>query len=144
MRAAFGLFEPVAERGEDSEVIGASWWVREYVSASGLPVSVVAAPSTEPGARRANTPDTYGWFATELATLQPGQRILLITTDIYVPYQHADALRMLALLYGVEVNVAGMRPGKLDARLQQAFGPHNYLQEVRSTIRALRALYEAL
>ena len=83
-------------------------------------------------------------FATELAKLQPAQRILLVTTEIYVPFQHANALRMLALPYGVEVDAAGMQPGKLDARLQQQFEPHNYLQELRSTIRALRDLFAAL
>jgi hypothetical protein len=144
VRAAFELGGCTGEQGDDSEILGASWRVRDYATASGLAVRVVAAPSTEPGVRRADTPDTYAWFATELAKLQPAQRILLVTTEIYVPFQHANALRMLALPYGVEVDAAGMQPGRLDARLQQQFEPHNYLQELRSTIRALRDLFAAL
>jgi hypothetical protein len=143
VRTAFGLAEPSAERGEDADALGASWRVREYETAAGPAVSVVAAPSSEPGKRRANTPDTLAWFATELARLEPGQRVLFVTTDIYVPYQHADALRMLALPYGVEVDAVGVNPGQVDPRLALAFEPHNYLQEIRSTIRSLRRLLAA-
>jgi hypothetical protein len=109
-----------------------------------MPVRVVAAPSSEPGVRRANTPDTYAWYATELAQIRPGQRLLVVTTEIYVPFQHADALRMLALPHGVQVDVVGVNPGKAHPELRQTFEPHNYLQEIRSTIRALRALHGAL
>lgn len=141
VRAAFELTEVVYERGESSQTCGASWRVRRYETPSGLPIHVVAAPSSEPGARRANTPDTYAWFAEQQAQLHRGQRILVVTTDIYVRYQHADALRMLALPYGVEIDAIGIQPGELDPRLAQEFAPHNYLQETRSTIRALRALH---
>ncbi len=144
VRNAFDIVWPGQERGEHSDVVGASWRVTDLTTTTGLPVRVVAAPSSEPGVRRANTPDTYVWYATELARLQPGQRLLVVTTEIYVPFQHADALRMLALPYGVQVDVAGVDPGKAHPALRQIFEPHNYLQEVRSTIRALRALYRAL
>lgn len=59
VRRAFALREPVHEAGESSDVVGASWRVRDYETGDGLLVSVVAAPSSEPGVRRANTPDTY-------------------------------------------------------------------------------------
>ncbi|HTA98163.1 MAG TPA: hypothetical protein VK730_11040 [Solirubrobacteraceae bacterium] len=144
LRNAFAVAEPVSDCGDDSNVVGASWRVREYATVTGLPIRVVAAPSSEPGVRRANTADTYAWFATELARLHRGQRVLIVTTEIYVPYQHADALRMLALPYGVEVDVTGVDPGRAHPELQQAFDTHHYLQEVRSTIRALHALHAAL
>jgi len=143
IRRAFEVDEPVSDRGEESSIVGASWRVRQYRTSTGLAVRVVAAPSTEPGTRRANTPDTYAWFATELAKLARGERVLLVTSDIYVPFQHADALRMLTLPYGVEVDAVGMRAGDLDRRLEQPFRPHNYLQEVRSTIRAFRMLHSS-
>lgn len=143
VRGAFGLAEPVSERGEESDVLGASWRVREY-SANGLPVRVVAAPSLAPGERRANTPDTYAWFATQLAQLREGDRVLIVTTEIYVPYQHADALRMLTLPYGAVVETVGVVPGEAHPALRQTFGPDKYLQELRSTIRAYRALYALL
>ena len=142
VRAAFELGEPIAERGERSDVLGASWRVVEYETVEDVALHVVAAPSSDPGERRANTADTYAWWAAELARLRRGQRILIVTTDIYVPYQHADALRMLGLRYDVEVDAVGIRPGDVDPRLQQEFLPHNYLQEIRSTIRAYRMLHE--
>lgn len=139
---AFNLTTPTREEGEDSDVV-AAWRLREYETPAGVPVRVVAAPSAEPGTR-VTTPMTYAWFATELAKLSAAHRILLVTTQIYLPYQHADALRMLCLPYGTHVDITGVRPGDIDERLRKAFRPNDYLQEVRSTIRALRALYEAL
>jgi hypothetical protein len=144
MRAAFGLGEPTAERGEQSDEIGASWRVVGYEGPDGTPVQVVGAPSSEPGTRRANTPDTYAWFATDVAKLSGGERILVVTSDIYIRFQHADAMRMLALPYGVAIDAVGIQPGDVDERLRQRFAPHSYLQEIRSTIRAMRALHAAL
>jgi hypothetical protein len=142
VRRAFALDEPAHERGERSDVVGASWAVREY-RADGPSVRVVAAPSKKPGERRANTEDTYRWFASDLVDLRGGETLLIVTSDIYVPYQHADALRVLALPHSVEVDGAGVVPGDADAALAQTFQPHNYLQEIRSTIIALRRLHEA-
>lgn len=144
VREAFGVSVPTGERGEYSETVGESWRVRDYAGPDGTGLRVVAAPSSEPGIRRANTPDTYAWFATELAKLEPGERVLVVTTAIYVPFQHADAVRMLALPYGVDVETVGVRPGAVDARLEQTFEPHQYLQEIRSTIRSLRFLHREL
>ncbi len=141
--ASPGVSEPIAGRGEQSEVVGAAWRVVEYAGPDGVPLHVVGASAREPRVRRANTADTYEWFATELAELHRGQRIVIVTSDIYMRYQHADAMRMLALPYGVEIDAVGIQPGDVDPRLKQVFAPHNYLQEIRSTIRALRALYEA-
>ena len=141
---AFSLAKPVDERGEQSNSLGASWRVREYRGPAGLPVSVIAAPSSEPGVRRANTPDTYDWFASKIAKLKAEQRVLVVTTSIYVPFQHVNAIRMFTLPYGVRVDTVGAEPGELDSRLAQHFFPHNYLQEIRSTIRALRDLHTAL
>jgi hypothetical protein len=144
VRRAFGAGEPTADRGERSDVVGASWRVVEYDGPHGTPLRVAGAPSGEPGVRRANTPDTYAWFATDLARLSPGERILVVTSDIYLHFQHADAMRMLAVPFGVEIHAVGIQPGDVDPRLQQTFLSHNYLQEIRSTIRALRALQEAI
>lgn len=144
VEAAFALGAPTQERGEESDVLGASWAVTDYTTVHGTPVHVVAAPSSEPGARRANTPDTYAWLATESGWLRRGDALLIVTTDIYAPYQHADAVRMLTVPHGVEVDAVGIEPGGVDPRLAQPFKPHNYLQEIRSTIRSLRLLHQAL
>jgi hypothetical protein len=143
IRFAFELSSPSAERGEESDLVGASWRVREYDAKDRMPLHIVAAPSAEPGGRRTNTPDSIEWFATELAELQPGQRVLVITSDIYVPYQHADALRVMGLPCEVEVDTVGIQPGDVDPRLNQVFAPHAYLQETRSTILAFNKLFAA-
>ena len=144
VRLAFGVGVPERERGERSELEFGSWRVHEYATAADLPVRVVAAPSSEPEVRRTNTADSYRWFATEEAQLQPGQRLLLVTSDIYVPFQHADALRVLGLPYGVAVETMGIQPGEVDPRLNQVFSADAYLQEVRSTIMAFGRLLAAI
>lgn len=105
-----------------------------------MPVQVAAAPSSEPTKRRADTPDSYAFFAKQLAALQPGERLLMVTTPIYVPAQHAAAVRMLALPYGVEVDTVGNEPGVIPGAAVQQFSATKYLLEVRSTVRALRRL----
>lgn len=141
-RQAFGLGAPVATAGERDDSVGGTWTVRTYEHPSGYRVRVAAAPSTDPEKRRANTPDTYEWFARELARLEPGQRLLAVTTAIYVPAQHAAALRMLALPFGVEIETVGITPST-DGPIAQTFTASNYLQEIRSTIQGYRALYVA-
>jgi hypothetical protein len=144
IRAAFDLEEPAARRGEELESRNFSWRVHEYRTAAGMPLLVAAAPSTEPEVRRANTADTLAWLVDTQVELMSGQRLLIVTTDIYVPFQQADALRMLALPHGVEVEVVGVVPGLVDRRLAHEFTPDKYLQEIRSTIRSLRRLHAVL
>jgi len=143
VRAAFSPGSHVTEKREESDEVGRGWAVREYSSETGRPVRVVAAPSSSPGVRRANTADTYAWLARESGWVTPGDSLLLVTTDIYRPFQHADALRMLTLPHEIEVDVVGVQPGLVDERLAQPFRAHNYLQEIRSAIRSMRMLYEA-
>ncbi|MGY1829078.1 hypothetical protein ACI8AA_01470 [Geodermatophilus sp. SYSU D01180] len=142
-RRAFDLQAPTAEEGEVSDLPGGTWSVRTYRTPTGLRIRVAAAPSSSPAERRANTPDTYEWFARRLARLEPGQRLLAITTAIYVPAQQAAALRMLALPFGVEVETVGVVPGDVVPELAQPFTATNYLQEIRSAIRNYRALLSA-
>jgi hypothetical protein len=97
----------------------------------------IAAPSSQPG-QRANTADTYRYWAQHIATLTPGDRLLLVTSTAYVPYQHCDALRILGLEYGCEVDTVGLAPTPLP------FTSANYLQEVRSALRSMRALYSSI
>lgn len=143
-RMAFDLDKPDLVEGETSDTIGGTWGVRRYRAPDGLPVTVAAAPSSDQLHRRANTPDTFAWFAERFAVLRPGQRLLLVTTSIYVPAQHAAALRMLALPYQVEVDTVGGDPRLVAPALQQPFSATKYLLEVRSTVRALMALLAAL
>ncbi|WP_052847326.1 hypothetical protein [Streptomyces avicenniae] len=143
-RRAFGLAEPERVEGEVSDLPGGTWGVRHYRTAEGVTVHVVAAPSSEPGVRRANTPDSYDFFARRLAELRPGQRLLMVTTPIYVPAQHTAALRMLALPFGVEVDTVGNEPGVVTGAPASSFSATKYLLEVRSAVRAMRQLVAAL
>jgi hypothetical protein len=145
MRQAFSLNGVQSERGEDVAGNGnLSWRVREYAAENGGAVTVVAAPTGDPG-RRANTPDSYRYFAEELVHLRPGDRVLAVTSAIYIPFQHADAIRMLGLPYGAIVDTVGVDTTTArEPQLRQQFTPANYLQEVRSTILAMRRLHEAV
>lgn len=143
-RLAFGLSQPESEEGEVSDLPGGTWSVRRYTDPSGLLVRVAAAPSSSPAQRRANTADTYEWFARRLASLERSQTLLAVTTAVYVPAQQAAALRMLALPFGVEVETVGLTPGEVIPALAQEFTPTHYLQEIRSAIRSYGQLLAAL
>ncbi|WP_141566300.1 hypothetical protein [Pseudonocardia sp. N23] len=126
-RRAFGLGDPIAEQGEKSDLHGGTWSIRTYDGLRGLKVNVAAAPSSAPADRRADTADTYAWFARHLANLEKGQSLLAVTAAIYVPAQQAAALRMLALQFGVEVETVGVVPGEVLPALAQSFGLSQYL-----------------
>jgi hypothetical protein len=143
-RRAFELGEPEYEEGERFEDVGSTWGVKHYRTGDGLPVRVVAAPSSEPSARRANTADSYKFFAEHVANLKPGERLLLISTAIYVLPQHVAALRILALPYGVEVDTVGGKPTNRPRMPLSHYSATKYLLEVRSTVRALAQLVSAL
>lgn len=116
---------------------GAEWRTLEYRSGP-QDVAAVAAPSQDP-ARRANTGDGFVGWADLIHRPQPGERILVVTTDLFVPFQHADAVRCLALPYGCGIDTVG-----LDAAAYANWVHQNtrttLLQEVRSAILAMNNL----
>jgi DNA-binding SARP family transcriptional activator len=132
------------------------WWgsslVRRYKRAPGEPPMVgIAAASEHPLEHRPRTPETLRSvyrIATELqlCRLEPGSRILLVTSPIYVAYQQIEALRILGLPFGLVVEMVG-HPREWTASAQakplenfQLVG--NYLQEIRSAIEACRRFAE--
>lgn len=149
-RRAFGLGEPASDEHESSPLPGGSWSIRTYQwqqapGAASVPVRVVAAPSSEPERRRADTPDSYAFFAARIAplshgTLGSGTRLLLISTAIHVLPQHLAALRILGLPYGVDIDTVSAQAGSVPGMPLANFTPTKYLLEIRSTIRALRQL----
>lgn len=146
-RTAFGLDRPSSIRGEGAIAeLGphSAWEERVYLRHGEPRIIVAAAPSRRPDVARADTADGYAWFAKNIARLVPGQRILAVTTDIYRPYQHLAALRMLALPYGVEVETVGHVPARVEPVLRQPFAPARYLQEIRSAVQGCRALLAAI
>ncbi|MGW3942841.1 hypothetical protein [Streptomyces phaeochromogenes] len=141
-RTAFRLAEPEHVEGEHIHDIGGTWGVRHYRRPGGGTVRVAAAPSSDPATRRAHTGDTYAFFAERMEQLQPGTRLLLVTTPIYAPSQHFTALHRLALPYQVQVETVGGDPVGLVDALHQPFSATRYLAEVRTALRSLRGLVE--
>jgi len=144
VRAAFRLDGPGRRESSDGPVDHSSWSMCTYRSPAGTAVRVLAAPSSEPATRRANTPDTYEFWARRV-DLRATDRILVVTSPIYVPFQHADALRMLALRYGCGIDTIGFDPGVVSVPLAPgATNPDRYLQEIRSGLLSMMRLYQAV
>ncbi|WBB50153.1 hypothetical protein O3597_06735 [Verrucosispora sp. WMMA2044] len=143
LRRALRLDRPVV----DDLVPGAGsggWRKRTYQTGCRL-VHVLAAPSSEPAIRRANTADTLRFWAEQVGRPGPEDQVLLVTTDLHVPFQHCDAVRTLSLRYGCGVDTVGLEPQALaDPQLRHAYPTSAVLQELRSAVRSMRALYEAL
>ncbi|WFE52893.1 hypothetical protein [Micromonospora sp. WMMD1155] len=144
VRLGFGLAEPALTESSGGAVTHESWQVRTYRAAGCPEVHVLAAPSSEPAQRRANTPDTYDFWARR-SSLQPTDRILVVTSSIYVPFQHNDAIRILAMRYGCGIDTVGFDPARASVPMASgATGPDRYLQEIRSGILSMRRLHHAL
>ncbi|WP_422772283.1 hypothetical protein ACN28C_04275 [Plantactinospora sp. WMMC1484] len=143
VRAAFGCPAPVQQRRSAGEITHRSWSVAVYRPAAGPVVRVLAAPSTEPATRRAHTSDTYHFWATELRPA-PGARLLVLTSQLYVPFQHCDAIRTLGLGYGCQVETVGLDPALFPGHASAEPGADRYLQEIRSAIRSIRNLFGVL
>jgi hypothetical protein len=139
MELAFGpLGEPVTT-GSGPGHGNADWRVCEWTM-DGLMLRVVAAPSSDPVRGRANTADTYRFWADRVRA--PGERsVLVVTTPIYVPYQGAGAVEVLGLEHGLAVETVGASESASDlGEYSQVFLAQNHLQEIRSAIRAQRSL----
>lgn len=148
--AAFDLHDrgPASSTGSAGDASFATWldrrWEGRPVGTHAAPVRLVVAPSPSPAERRANTADTYDFWAKRGASLRGGDRVLLVTSAIYVPFQGCDAVRVLGLEHGVSVETVGIdNNGAEHGLLRQTFRPAHYLQEIRSTIRSVGALYNA-
>jgi hypothetical protein len=131
----FGVSDDFAEeRHEDGENVNAGWIVRKY--AAGIrELFIIAAPSSDPKKRRANSSDTYEFFFDRFK-VDEGAEILLTTSQIYVPYQHLEAIRTIAVPHKVNLDTIGFVP-EWGGALQGMNEPSNYLQEIRSTIQAI-------
>nr|WP_258544872.1 hypothetical protein [Micromonospora provocatoris] len=145
VRLAFGVDEPDDERGEPAGHPHRAWSSRTYRPAGLPPVRVLAAPSSEPDRRRAHTADTQRFWA-EHVRLRAGDPVLMVTAPIYVPFQHCDALRTLAVPYGCGIETVGVDPAARAAVTvpEPTLTPGRYLQEIRSALRSMRALHVTL
>ncbi|GLY24534.1 hypothetical protein [Micromonospora sp. NBRC 101691] len=141
LRSAFPGAVRDRETGEKSpDKPHVSFLTREYRIPIGPRLRVLAAPSSDPN-RRANTADTCTFWANSVGRPDPGQKILLVTTEHFVPFQHADAIRVLGVPYGCAVETVGVDPATVSSgHLRQRLTTTNFLQETRSAIRSMQLL----
>ena len=133
----FGLQREYTEERYCSVNPNSSWAVRKYADPKyDFPVLSVSGPSSEPEKRRANSADTFCFFA-EKQQIQPESKVLLITSQIYVPYQQMEAVRTWAIPNNLYVETVGFPTEWNDSKQQGMMLAANYLQEVRSTIQAI-------
>lgn len=118
-----------------TENINLQWAKREYMQAcQGCKIYSVAAPSSDPG-RRANSFDTFQFFM-ERFEVNKAQRLLLVTSCIYAPFQLLKFIP-LSLERDIEVDVYGVAPNVAGSQFSK---PSNYLQEIKGAINAISQL----
>jgi len=137
LQEAFTPSGPAAERtGVTAD--GNDWWVRSY-PAGERTVHVVAAPVRRSG-QRANTADTlHGWIDL-ISRPAASETALLVTTDLYTPLQHADAIATVGLELRCGIETVGLDTGSFAHWPSGSPQPGELLQETRSAIRSLRRL----
>ena len=145
VRRAFVLGEPLSV--EENPPSPDPRWPEVFHGASARyrwsSVDVVIAPSEQPENRRAKTGDQLRYWAGQ-THLGREHDVLLVTTQIYAPYQHLVASRVLGLENGCGVHTCGVAKGS-HARLAREFSGREYLQEIRAALRAgVLLLREAL
>jgi hypothetical protein len=141
-REAFGLGSP-----QESQESGPhrNDWDNELWSAwaryrwPGIDVLIV--PSGEPG-KRVNTVAQLRYLATQNG-IGRDDRVLLLTTQIYVPFQQMTALRVLGIERGCAVYCCGVDAGS-SFLPGLSFSGRSYLQEVRSALLAASELMTAV
>ncbi|MBX3089020.1 MAG: hypothetical protein KF772_00355 [Cryobacterium sp.] len=140
MQRAFDLGEP--DRDSSGGAGLGLWLVRSW-DAGEREFSVVAAPSSEPELRRANTADTFRFWAGGEGT--GCESVLVITTPVYVPYQGAVAVEVFGIESGMSVETVAVSDTANDlGPLTQVFLDQHVLQELRSAIHGFSALYKTL
>lgn len=95
----------------------------------------LAAPSSDPSNRRANSYDTFK-FLLEHFSIGKGEKLLLVTSCIYVPFQYLKFMN-LAIDRGFEVDCIGTDIAGSVSMSKAS----NYLQEIKSTVDAIYGLY---
>lgn len=96
--------------------------------------SVLSAHTSRPPLRP-NTSDTYELLS-RVAHPHDGQRALIVTTQIFVPFQRFDGMRRLWLPSGVDIDAVGFGEEWGDRPLTAEY----VLQETLSAIRSARRL----
>lgn len=144
LRRAFGLPPFTVERQSDPSAEGSARFRVASATVAERRVSLVVAPALVPGGR-ADTTAGYRYWAGQVDHVKPGERILAVTTCIYIPYQHAIALQHLALPFGCSVDTVGIDFSVIgDGSASQQFSAVHYLLEIRSAVLAYQWLVTML
>lgn len=117
---------------------GDGWWHQCWPDGD---VHVLAAASTRPPLRASTACTLLGW-AEHIRTPAATDRVLLVTNDPYVRHQHCDAVRLLGRPFRCGIETVGMDE-LATAEWGRPLATTELLQEVRSSILAMRNLYTA-
>lgn len=111
-----------------------------------LPIPV-AGLAAEPGQgnMRATTSDTYRFFLETAGNLTERDHVLIITSAIHAPFQHAQALAELSVPTGATITSVGAHIGtSRQAAIRAEWTTTEWLQEIRSAIWSMRVMYDKL
>ena len=105
------------------------------ISSDGIPRGSAVSASTSRPPYRPDTSDTFALWS-RYADPAPGGRVLVVTTQVFVPFQRFDGLRRLYLPHGLSVDAVGFGAEWGDRSLSAEY----LLQETLSAIRSARRL----
>jgi len=112
--------------------INLQWVIRKYICKDApSKIFSLAAPSSDP-ARRANSFDTFRFFMDRF-NVSAGQKLLLVTTSIYVPFQF-----MRFMPFAIDNNLVVDCIGASNSNPNSFNQASNYLQEIKGTINAFK------
>lgn len=114
------------------------------LAVSPIPVTGLAA-APGPGNVRATTSDTYKFFLEAAGSVTERDHILIVTSAIHAPFQHAQALAELSVPTGATITSVGahMATSRQDA-IRAEWTTAQWLQEIRSAIWSMRVMYDKL
>ena len=140
LEIAFGCGKGYTEEKNDDTNPNSNYVIRKYNKQyNANNIYSVAAPSTAPELRRANSADCFKFFFEKFEVAQ-GAKLLNCTSQIYCSYQQVRAL-FFAVEHNLIFDTIGF-PFELNNPSQsinigQLSRPVNYLQEFKSTVDAM-------
>ncbi|RUP27152.1 MAG: hypothetical protein EKK51_27985 [Mycolicibacterium sp.] len=109
-----------------------------------LPVTGLAA-APGPGKPRATTSDTYRFFLETAGPVGIDDHLLIVTSAIHAPFQHAQAIGELGLDTGATISTVGAHiSASRNPAVRNEWTTAEWLQEIRSTIWSMKQTYLAL
>ena len=115
-----------------------------WLTMSPIPVAGLAAEPGE-GNARATTSDTYRFFLEAAGSVTENDRILIITSALHAPFQHAQALAELSVPTGATITSVGAHIAtSREAAVRAEWTTAEWLQEIRSAIWSMRIMYDKL